>query len=233
MTAGQPAFAGGWVIQRETGSAQDLHERSASSLAPPTARVVRILEADSPALVLGSGQQKASVDTGLAARMGIAVARRRSGGGAVLVGPDLAIWVDLVVPTGDPLWDDDVGRAAWWVGEAWSQAAREAGIEPVEVWKGPMVRHPWSDRICFAGVGPGEVLCGPHKLVGISQRRTRDGALFQTAVLCQWDPQLLVSLLSTEGPVPEVSSLGPAARTVTPDEGLGLRHALVSVLTAP
>ena len=41
------------------------------------------------------------------------------------------------------------------------------------------VRHtaPWSRRrgrtICFAGVGPGEVLLGERKLVGIAQRRTR------------------------------------------------------------
>ena len=40
----------------------------------------------------------------------------------------------------------------------------------------------WCPLVCFAGVGPGEVLAGGRKLVGISQRRTRAGARFQCAV---------------------------------------------------
>jgi lipoate-protein ligase A len=230
LTAAGPAYTGGWLIQRCTGPAQDLHEGSAALLGPPSSRKIRILEAATPALVLGSAQQISNVDTDLASRMGIAIARRRSGGGAVLVGPDLAVWVDLVVPAGDRLWDDDVGRAAWWVGEAWARAARQVGIDPAEIWTGPMVRHPWSDRICFAGVGPGEVRSGRSKLVGISQRRTRAGALFQTAVLLRWDPELLVSLLSADSPAIEVESLGMAARTVTREEGAALVDALISVL---
>lgn len=230
LTAGRPAIAGGWLIQRDVGPAQDLHDRSASALGPSTTRMVRILEADSPALVLGSGQQIAQVDGSLASRSGISVARRRSGGGAVLVGPGLAVWADLVIPAGDPLWDADVGRAALWVGEAWALAVTRVGIESVSVWKGPMVRHSWSERICFAGVGPGEVLCGASKLVGVSQRRTRHGALFQTAALCEWDVDLLVSLLSFDGPDLEVESLAGAARTVSRSEGLELVEALVSVL---
>ncbi len=31
----------------------------------------------------------------------------------------------------------------------------------------------WSDVVCFAGVGPGEVTAGTAKVVGIAQRRTR------------------------------------------------------------
>jgi lipoate-protein ligase A len=33
--------------------------------------------------------------------------------------------------------------------------------------------------VCFAGVGPGEVLTGDRKLVGLSQRRTRHGIRIQ------------------------------------------------------
>jgi lipoate-protein ligase A len=53
----------------------------------------------------------------------------------------------------------------------------------------------WSARVCFAGVGPGEVLIGSRKVVGISQRRTRGAALFQTAALLTWDPAALLALL--------------------------------------
>jgi hypothetical protein len=37
-----------------------------------------------------------------------------------------------------------------------------------------------SDLICFAGLGPGEVTWKGRKLVGISQRRVKQGGRFQT-----------------------------------------------------
>ena len=101
--------------------------------------------------------------------------RRRSGGGAVLVGPGQAVWIDVVVPAGDPLWADDVGRAGWWLGEVWAAALAAAGLPGGEVWRGAQVRSAWSDRVCFAGLGAGEVTVGGRKVVGISQRRTRAG----------------------------------------------------------
>ena len=45
-----------------------------------------------------------------------------------------------------------------------------------------MVETPWSELVCFAGVGPGEVLLGAGKLVGLSQRRTRHGIRVQCLV---------------------------------------------------
>jgi lipoate-protein ligase A len=50
--------------------------------------------------------------------------------------------------------------------------------------------------VCFAGVGPGEVLADDGaKLVGISQRRTRNWALFQCAVPLKWDAAPLIAVL--------------------------------------
>ncbi len=63
--------------------------------------------------------------------------------------------------------------------------------------------------MCFAGVGPGEVLLGRRKLVGISQRRTRGGARFQCMVHVRWTPDVLVSLLAE--PRPAVDELEPVA----------------------
>ena len=126
---------------------------------------------------------------------GVELVRRRSGGGAVLLVPGEVVWVDVVVPAGDPLWDDDVGRAAHWLGAAWARALGGVRRPGATVHRGPMVRTPWSSLVCFAGLGPGEVQLGGRKVVGISQRRTRGWARFQCAVYLRWDPAALVALL--------------------------------------
>src|SRR3546814_17233262 len=57
---------------------------------------------------------------------------------------------------------------------------------------------PLGGTVCFAGRGPGEVLRGEAKVVGIRQRRTRAGARFQCAVPVVWEPALLAALLRSE-----------------------------------
>jgi lipoate---protein ligase len=61
---------------------------------------------------------------------------------------------------------------------------------------GPMRKAPWSDRVCFAGLGPGEVTVDGRKVVGMSQRRTREGVLFQCCVALRWEPERLLDLLA-------------------------------------
>lgn len=116
----------------------------------------------------------------------------------MLVGPGELLWIDVFVPAGDRLWDPDVGRATHWLGGAWSAALATAGI--AATWHdGPLVSTPWSALVCFAGLGPGEVRVGGAKVVGISQRRTRAGALFQCAALLRWRPSRLLGLLELNG----------------------------------
>ena len=152
-----------------------------------------------PALVLGSRQSMSMAAADACARLGIDVVRRRSGGGAVLVEPDRTVWVDLVIPrlaTPDGAMPDgampdgvmdDIRASMVWAGERWAGAVDElAGPHTtLTVHHGGMVPTPWSDHVCFAGIGPGEVLLGGRKLVGLSQRRTRRGlriqGLFHTA----------------------------------------------------
>jgi lipoate---protein ligase len=191
-----------WQVQRASGKVSQLHQNSVDFLAElgrapvPQCRLAAVQRAANTGLVLGSAQDEATVDGPVCAAAGVEVVRRRSGGGAVLVDPVSVIWVDLVVGAEDPLWSADVGRSAWWVGEAWAQALRGAGLGPLSVWKGPMVRGAWSSLVCFAGLGPGEVVDGARrKVVGISQRRTRHGALFQCACLLHWEPERLLELL--------------------------------------
>ena len=155
-----------------------------------------------PALALGSAQSAGDVDAAGAARAGVEVVRRRSGGGAVLLDPDDPVWIDLVVPATDRLWVDDVGRATWWVGEAWCRALGALGVDPgcLALHRGPHERTAWSGRVCFAALGAGEVTAGGRKVVGISQRRTRRGARFQCAALLRWAPDRLVDLLALDPP---------------------------------
>jgi lipoate-protein ligase A len=127
---------------------------------------------------------------------GTPVARRRSGGGAVLVEPGDLVWVDVFVPAGDPLWEADVGRAFAWLGRAWVDALTGAGVCGGEAYAGPLITTPWSPLVCFAGLGPGEVTLQGAKVVGMCQRRTRPGALFQCAALLDWRPRRLLDRLA-------------------------------------
>jgi lipoate---protein ligase len=188
-----------WRVAEVEGTAADLHSGSAGLVGADQAGLaiplIRVLTTTDRAVVLGSAQPDSDVDRPRAAALGLSVARRRSGGGAVLVGRDDAVWVDVVVPAGDPLWDADVGRASWWLGEVWVDALAAAGLPGGEAWHDAVVRTAWSDRVCFAGLGAGEVTRHGRKLVGISQRRTRAGALFQCAVPIRWEPAVLVEVL--------------------------------------
>jgi lipoate-protein ligase A len=188
------------------GPAQDLHD-----LQLPDRRIVAALEVDRPALVLGSTQPIEAVDPVALEAAGVDLARRRSGGGAVLLLPGEHVWVDVVVPAGDLLWDDDVEVASWWLGDAWAaalaaapSAPRSAGAPVVGGGLVPEVhRRGLSDRrlgriVCFAASGPGEVAVGGRKLVGISQRRTRRAARFQCILHRRFDPAATTSLLGAD-----------------------------------
>ena len=183
----------GWDLRRLREPPAAFHARD---LPEPAERSVWVCEPTSAALVLGSAQRDEVVDTAACERAGVAVVRRRSGGGAVLVVPGDLLWVDVVIPAGDPLWEADVGRAFLWLGEAWAAALAELGV-PGSVHRGGLEATPWSSLVCFGGVGPGEVLStAGAKLVGLSQRRTRDAARFQCAALGRWDPGALLALLA-------------------------------------
>jgi lipoate-protein ligase A len=150
-----------------------------------------------PALVLGSTQPDDAVDREATAAAGIDVVRRRSGGGAVLVGPGEVLWIDVFVPATDPRWERDVGRATHWVGAAWSGALGSLGV--AASWHdGPLVATRWSALVCFAGLAPGEVRAGGAKVVGISQRRVREGTALHCAALLRWEPWQTLRLLALD-----------------------------------
>lgn len=187
-----------WRIEERTGPATALHEAWPAAVAHPDRRAVGICRVTAPAVVLGSAQSLSVVDGPRLERAGLSVARRRSGGGAVLVTPDDPVWIDVWVPRGDPLWLEDVARAFDWIGDTWAQALEHLGLAGVSVHRGGLAAcTPWSSLVCFGGVGTGEVLgADGRKVVGVSQRRTRAGAWFHSACVRRWDPDPLLDVLA-------------------------------------
>jgi lipoate-protein ligase A len=214
---------GAWRVEHREGSADSLNAGWPSAAENPDRRAVAVCRVDSPAVVLGSTQSAAVVDMARAASQGIAVARRRSGGGAVLVTPDDPVWIDVWVPAGDPLWNPDVGRAFDWLGDAWVTALARAGVADLSVHRGRAVSCTrWSGLVCFGGVGTGEVVTDDgRKVVGLAQRRSRGGAWFQGACVLHWQPDRLVGLLSL-----------PDSERVAAEAGLGAAVAGVVELLA-
>lgn len=163
-----------------------------------TGRTMAFRHPDARTVILGTTQPEGTVDRVAAERWSAAIARRRSGGGAVLVEQGDPVWVDVWVPRSDPLWRQDVVEAAYWIGEWWARALTGLGVPDAAVHRGPSLSAPWSHLVCFAGVGPGEVSVRRRKLVGLSQWRSRQGALFQICAYRRWDPGPLVELLALE-----------------------------------
>lgn len=196
MSRGAGSGAGGWVVERREGSAADLHGAwpEPADEAHPRVAVCRVTAA---ALVLGSTQARADDGLPPSGPGQLSVVRRRGGGGAVLVGPGAQVWVDVWVPRAHPRWDDDVVRAAWWVGEAWACSLRALGVPGTTVARGPSAPGARPD-VCFGAVGAGEVTGGtpPRKVVGISQHRRRSGARLSSVAPVRWDPEGTVGALT-------------------------------------
>ena len=199
----------GWIVSRSWGAAGPFHARPVPE---PTEASVWIRNLRSPALVLGSNQDDSLVDRAEAKRAGIEVCRRRSGGGLVVLRPHNDLWIDVIVPRASDLWDDDVGHAFEFLGEVWAAALQEsletfavassgvsAGYRPrIEVHRGRPFGRSAGAILCFAGLGSGEVTVDGRKVVGLSQRRTRHCARFQSVMTWGWESAFLEPLVRVD-----------------------------------
>jgi lipoate-protein ligase A len=213
----------GWTILDSHGDAGTFHART-----PDPVRSITFHTVATPTLVLGSSQPMSDVDHEVARALRIDVVQRRSGGGAVLLLPDEFVWVDVVVPADDPRWSDDVGAAMWWVGQWWADALARLGVSG-RVHPGPLVRDQWSSQVCWTGIGAGEVMSMDGKLVGISQRRTRELARFQSMCHLRWRPELAAALVAPPRPAAAALAASSAVVTATAD---AVRAALLATLPA-
>jgi lipoate-protein ligase A len=141
---------------------------------------------ETPTLILGSTQSVDDVNQNSADESGVLVSRRRSGGGAVFVHPSDSVWIDITISRDDPLWKEDVAQSMLWLGELFVEA-----LSPwvhAEVYRDTFSTGIDGRVVCFASSSPGEVFVGSNKLVGISQRRGREGARFQCVLYRHWRP---------------------------------------------
>ena len=175
------------TVVRRRGSAGDLHALTMTEMLAPgrqaaSGAVVWWFDVVAPAVVVGGGRAIDLLDLDACRREGLDVVRRGSGGGPVLLEPGASLWIDVVIPPDDHRFIDDVVESMRGLGERWLEtvsAVMPDLIGRIAVHRGPQIRTDWSPYSCFAGLGSGEVLCDGLKLVGISQRRTRDGARYQ------------------------------------------------------
>ena len=186
-------------MQTTTGTAAELHDREVPHQPDPTVWVHRL---ERPAIVLGSSQDTSLLDQEATAADGIEVCRRRSGGGIVGLQSNDHVWIDVIVPATSRLWSDDVQRAFHWLGLTWAStlavllssssqhATSQHATSPhaISIHRGPATERIAGRLICFAALGAGEVSVDGYKVVGLSQRRTKESARFQCAALLRWDP---------------------------------------------
>ena len=182
-----------WEVSHHRGTVGELH-----GLEPDQpGRSVWMLETLAPSIALGSTQTAEVLDPSVGAGGRFEIARRPSGGGLVLMRPDDVAWIDVVIAATDPLWRDDVGESFQWLGEVWADALSDEGL-PAQVHRGPAIRPDLGRIVCFAGVGSGEVLVAGRKIVGMSQRRTRDWARFQCLVYGRFVAAESMSVLAAD-----------------------------------
>lgn len=168
------------AISVRSGTVAELHAADPFRGDAPVTPTVWWCRPTDDAIVLGSRQQDDVVDGAACARAGLSLVHRRSGGGAVILHRDSILWVDVVLPHGEA--PDDVRGSMVWMGERWRDVLATTIAADLSVHRGGMQSSAWSDLVCFAGVGPGEVLVGADKLVGLSQRRTRRGIRIQSLI---------------------------------------------------
>ncbi|MDG2427261.1 MAG: hypothetical protein P8M16_02435 [Acidimicrobiales bacterium] len=201
-------MTGSWSVGRPGGSVAERH----GPIGAIRHRTVLLHRVPHPTVVVGTGQRDLPGLAKRAAALDLDVVRRSSGGGAVLLRPAGVLWVDVLVPRTDPLWDDDIGRSSAWLGLAWVEALVSMGVAAETCQTdaaATLTAGSLGRKVCFAGRVAGEVVCADRKVVGISQRRDRNGARFQCAVLLGPDAgdRLVVPLVDLLGVEPRAEAL--------------------------
>jgi len=148
---------------------------------PPT---IRFFAWQPPTISLGYGQPVDDrIDLDEAARMGVGLVRRSTGGSAILhEGPDLELTYSVVAAAGDFAGAEDLLTTYQWIGAALAVGLRGLGA-PVEM---VPVRPSSPDAMpafCFARTGLYELEVGGRKVVGSAQRRQSAGFLQHGTVM--------------------------------------------------
>lgn len=196
----------------EVGPASNIHANPMRYADQRTARFVNVTRS---ALVLGSSQDPNEIDRESLIRKGVELVIRKSGGGAVFLSPNGQLWVDIAIPKGDKYFRCDVSESFEIIGEIFLQALSDLGTEDLQMHAGRLLGSEIAKKVCFAGLGPGEITFEGAKVVGISQRRTSLGSVFQCTVYVRY-------------PFAELLELMPGCASASPGRGYALGLAEIS-----
>jgi lipoate-protein ligase A len=168
---------------------ESLLESRLADAAPPA---LRFFAWDPATVSLGYGQPlDARIDTVAAARLGIGLVRRPTGGSAILhEGPELELTYSVTARAGDFEGADELLETYRWFGAALAAGLRElaAPVEMVPVQPSDPAAMP---TFCFARTGSYELEVDGLKVVGSAQRRQGTGFLQHGAVMLGAAPDRL------------------------------------------
>lgn len=163
---------------------------------PPT---LRLYGWAPPTISLGYGQRfDARIDREAAARLGIGLVRRPTGGSAILhEGPESEVTYSVVAGDGDFPESEDLLGTYRWIGAALCEGLRGLGApaEMVSVQPSDPASMP---TFCFARTGSYEIEVGGRKLVGSAQRRQGGAFLQHGAVMLAAHPERLARVFPRE-----------------------------------
>lgn len=213
----------------------------ASALSEPVlAPRLRIWTYLRPAVVLGRSRRADEIVEEEAARAGLQLCIRPSGGGAVLAGPWL-LGASVILPPQHALVTASIPRSFRWLGEAHAFWLRDIGVAARAVGTPSVSDDKALSWACFGSLSHWEVEAGGRKIVGLAQARRRHGVLLSAGVLLSPPPwEVLCEVLGQDAA--QASAL--ARRTISCSETLGqprdaealassLLHALSAAVQRP
>lgn len=169
---------------------------------------------------LGYHQQAADIEIDACKADGIDVARRPTGGGAILHAQEVTYSVSI--PAGHPWYDFLPLELYRRISEAIADGLRRLAVPvtfaPGEPRATERSNGKPSPLACFAGSARNELLCRGKKLVGSAQRRFREGALQHGSILLGAHHLRLTDFLSVDQAALEVERSRLASQTIALDE---------------
>ncbi|OGK82363.1 MAG: hypothetical protein A2X53_14745 [Candidatus Rokubacteria bacterium GWA2_70_23] len=164
---------------------------------PPT---VRFFGWAPPTISLGYAQplDDGRIDLEAAARMGLGLVRRPTGGSAILhEGPERELTYSVVAAAGDFPGAETLLETYRWIGAALAAGLRAIGaaVDMVSVQPSDPAAMP---AFCFARTGSYELEVGGRKIVGSAQRRQGVGFLQHGSVMLAAEPERLTRVFRGE-----------------------------------
>lgn len=193
-----------WSVETRNGTAQELHDAPAPDVSNGGLAVVNKISRN--ALVLGSAQSADLVNPEALDRANVELVKRSTGGGIVYIDAVADLWIDFYLPTSDERTQASLEGSFDWLGQLWLRALGETTLDLSISSSKPSSPTSESGLYCFASPGFGEVCSADHKIVGISQRRTRDYSKFQ----CLYSPTGGTGGLGLIGRIPDATDWASA-----------------------